>query len=186
MARKKKDPLERVYTPPALAEYCVGLLPWEGVHAVLEPSAGAGAFLDAVEPLLGYAPAAIDVDPEAPVVLDGRARVVDFLMPGSVDAGWDRVIGNPPFDDAEKHVTRALEVAREVAFLLPISRLDALERCAWWHAAPVRHVWLLAERVWPGSRQIGFFWFERGWRGPRTWDVVSWRPPRKRAPRPRK
>jgi predicted RNA methylase len=168
--------LERVYTPDALAHRCCGLLPWgKGNMRVLEPHAGGGAFLRALD---GYTSRihALDIDPTCWSVRERNAGVADFLGTKMIRADYDRVVGNPPFDNAEQHVDRALSIAHEVAFLLPVSRWDAAERLQWWQDAPLRHVWLFAERVWPGSRQIGFFWFDRSFRGRApTIEFTSWR-----------
>ena len=177
------DDLERVYTPDALARFCVGLLPWtkrSGLgFSVLEPHAGGGAFLRALldrpENIDGrMLIQGGDIDPDCWAVRNGAAQF-DFLDPWSVSGRWNRVIGNPPFDAAEAHVDRGLEVADEVAFLLPLSRLDAAVRAPWWQSAPVRHEWRLDKRIWPGSRQIGFFWFDRNVATPGRWttEVVS-------------
>lgn len=182
--RSVGDDLERVYTPDWLARFCVGLLPWSisplYPTRVLEPHAGGGAFLRALE---GLAPlgarlriGALDIDPTCWAVRERGAAVHDFLAPlGPNPPACDRVIGNPPFDAAEAHVDRGLEVADEVAFLLPLSRWDAQERASWWQAAPLRHCWILPKRIWPGSRQIGFFWFDRAHATPGRWttEIVS-------------
>ena len=62
-----------------------------------------------------------------------------------------------------------------IAFLLPVSRLETPDRCRFYREAPLRHLWILAERVWPGSRTIGFFWFDSSFTGRFTADLVSWK-----------
>ena len=90
---------------------------------------------------------------------------------------YDRVIGNPPFSTAEAHVERALQVAAEVVYLLPVSRLETPSRQAYYASTPLRSVTLLGERVWPGSRQIGLFWWDCCHQGTPTLDFASWRTP---------
>lgn len=170
--RGSVDHLERYYTPDDLARFCVDLLPWDGVRNVLEPHAGGGAFVRALEHR-GVPVFAMDVDAECWTLQERAATVGDFLTSSAPLV--DRVVGNPPFSNAEQHVDRGLEFAREVAFLLPMSRLDSARRSHWWQAAPLRHVWLIAERIWPGSRQCGFFWFDRAHSGPPTFEIVRWR-----------
>lgn len=169
------DHLERYYTPDDLAAFCLSLLPWDGIDAVLELHAGGGAFIRAAD-ALPYPPRviAIDADPNCWAVRHSRAAVGNALTHGFVGR-IDRVIGNPPFSNAEQHIDRALELAPEVAYLLPMSRLDSAQRSHWWQAAPLRHVWLIAERIWPGSRQCGFFWFDRGWTDYPTFSIVRTR-----------
>ena len=58
-----RDPLDRYYTPPALAQQLVatlGILPGD---VVLDPSAGGGAFLRCLDPAL-HTLHAVDIDPE--------------------------------------------------------------------------------------------------------------------------
>jgi hypothetical protein len=183
------DHLERYYTPDVLARFCLDLLPWTGIRRVLEPHAGGGAFLrgfgwkQANDDALQHAQIeALDLDPRCWAIQQwgerrgGSIRRADFIHADLDGESWDRVIGNPPFSNAELHVDRGLGVAREVAFLLPVSRFDAGERVPFYQRIPLRKVWKLGERVWPGSRQIGFFWFDREW--PHPWwqtEVVSWK-----------
>lgn len=61
---------DAVYTPPHLATFLVDLLPWDGVRRVLEPSAGRGAWIEAVVDRHLHDPEAdvlevvgVDVDP---------------------------------------------------------------------------------------------------------------------------
>jgi hypothetical protein len=109
-------------------------------------------------------------------VIESRFNRADFLSFDLEDRVYDRVVGNPPFSNAEDHVARALQVADECCFLLPVSRLDAGERVSFYRDIPLRKVWNLGERVWPGSRQIGFFWFDKRWKKP-WWqtEVISWK-----------
>ena len=174
------DHLERYYTPDKLARFCLNLLPWEGIETVLEPHGGGGAFVRRFEHLV------LPVKPKLHVLdLDntcwvhrkwqGTPILGNFLYHEPLPR-VDRIIGNPPFSNAEAHVDRGLEVSPQVCFLLPMSRFDAGERVPWYSKAPLRKVWALGERVWPGSRQIGFFWFDRDW--PHPWwqtEVVSWK-----------
>lgn len=174
------DALERYYTPDELAAFVVGLLPWAGYLRTLEPHAGGGAFLRAIEGH-GINPWSLDIDPQSRAVSQYGAQVGDFLdeSPDSraplVDLHFDRVIGNPPFSNGEAHIERALSIADEVAFLLPLSRLETPKRGRFYRSKPLRKVWILGERVWPGSRAIAFFWFVRGWQRPAEIDFVSWK-----------
>jgi hypothetical protein len=125
------DELDRFYTPPALAELCVGTLHKTGLpRTVLEPSLGAGAFARAARKrwpganVIGF-----DVDPLAP----GRADV-DAFMCGDFPREQfarnvvDIVIGNPPFTGAIAHVRQALHVGWRVGLILPWSYLGGVER----------------------------------------------------------
>ena len=168
------DALERYYTPDALARFCVGLLPWEGDDRVLEPHAGGGAFVRAVQEHTRYQfIGGYDLDPNCWAVRNEIADLGDWLTADVPSGLIHRVIGNPPFSNAEEHVDQGLRVAPEVAFLLPMSRWDAHSRCGWWQNAPLRHVWVLSRRIWPGSRQCGFFWFDKHHKGAATVEIVD-------------
>lgn len=199
------DHLERYYTPDALARFCLDLLPWQIGIRVLEPHAGGGAFLRGMGSISEIATLdALDLDPKCWAhttwhsktslrfpndrtpglhgrlskvgMIESRFNRADFLSFDLEGRVYDRVVGNPPFSNAEDHVARALQVADECCFLLPVSRLDAGERVSFYRDIPLRKVWNLGERVWPGSRQIGFFWFDKRWKKP-WWqtEVISWK-----------
>lgn len=148
------DPLQRYYTPDALAERLVALLPVHGGSRVLEPSAGGGAFVRALGAMTPHV-YALDLDPRAPVLQSRRVavadrRVGDFLAP--LPAGWPRfdlVVGNPPYGEAEAHVRRAIEVVcpgGTVAFLLRLGFLASQGRRALWREHPLSVLHVLSER----------------------------------------
>lgn len=178
----KRDRLDRYYTPPALAETLVRLLPIGEDDVVLEPSVGGGAFLRAVQ---GHRPratlTAIDIDPNAAGLrLAERSWVGDFLREDAATHGVDWVIGNPPFGDALTHIERALDVARDVAFLLRLGILSSKARHPFWRTAPLRKVWVLSERPsftggGTDSYDYGFFWWDATWEKPAEIEVLSWR-----------
>lgn len=96
-----------VYTPPAIAAAIVGEvlgMATQPVTAILEPSAGEGAFLAPLEVtgLLARV-TALDIDPRAVAQLRsqfGEAKIVegDFLRHVTASAGrFDVILGNPPY-----------------------------------------------------------------------------------------
>ena len=110
---------------------------------ILEPSAGAGAFVSAAAEV--WQPTTLvwnDINTK--LILpehEERARGFtenlvslesDFLlMPATGD--YDLVVGNPPYSEAEKHVRKALTMIHEdgiVAFLLRVNFLAGIERTA--------------------------------------------------------
>ena len=115
------DRLDQYYTNPQYAEQCVRQLDELydlSKHGIVEPSAGAGAF---VKPLraLGHKPTALDLDPKSHGI-----RRADFLQ----SRWWPRsdriaVVGNPPFgfasNTAIRFFNRAAEHASVIAFILP-------------------------------------------------------------------
>jgi hypothetical protein len=127
--------LDQYYTKPAIAQECWSLvrgLLWQiGWNrddiCVLEPSAGRGAFLDAVGdiPKMG-----VEVDPAAPP----RPEIVfaDFMSRSKWDKPFQEmrrgrmpvVMGNPPFgrkgDVALDFLNECLDVAGVIGFVLPL------------------------------------------------------------------
>jgi hypothetical protein len=191
---------DAVYTPPELAAFLVGLLPWEGIRTVCEPSAGNAAWIVAVvEHVLG-APISItgiDVDPScgAADVFGMQRRIARiarkhpdwpldkiryYFVRGSfldVQIGrCHRSLGNPPYSNIEEHVDRALELSDEVAFLLPLGIVEGSSG-AWLASTPLRKVWVLRERPFPKHvRGCGFFWWQHGYEGPtEIVPGVSWK-----------
>lgn len=199
-----RDELDRYYTPPALAESCVGAL-WDELHPgsvseVLEPSIGAGAFANAVDwrlPELGQV-IGVDLDGAAPASRDYltvRGSFLDYdwarmscdvsgLAPEYLHPRPHLVIGNPPYRDAEQHVAKALDVsARHVAFLLRASFLGSSRRAGnLWQHSPLRKVWFVSPRPsFTGNgktdgAEYAFFWWDKRHSGAATIDWIrGWR-----------
>lgn len=107
-----RDPLDRYYTPPALASASLG---WLGELApagwapslVVEPCAGGGVYLDsAATRWPGAELMATDVDPKAPTVVDRRAILRSVLDPALVSSvvamiryghKTGLIVTNPPY-----------------------------------------------------------------------------------------
>lgn len=113
--RAKK--LDKYYTNPEIARLCVNLLkPFVGSDTLLiEPSAGGGAFLDAIDQdVIG-----LDIAPDADHIIER-----DFLSLPPVRQPNVAIIGNPPYgkrwDIAARFLNHALEIAGTVGFILPI------------------------------------------------------------------
>lgn len=133
VAAVDRDPLDRYYTPPAVAACVVAafapLLPLPLDEATaLEPSAGGGAFVRALV-AAGALVDALDVDPSAACPGVRRSSFLASGPPGPL-APYDLVAGNPPFALADQFVAHALTVAPSVAFLLPVSYLGGRDRWA--------------------------------------------------------
>jgi hypothetical protein len=113
---------DKYYTEDSLAEFCVNTTfeiigsDWD---RIIEPSAGAGAFLKYLpETALAY-----DILPEADNIQEADYRTVELpYMERSL------VIGNPPFGRANKlsvqFIKASLKHSDYVAFIQPISQLD--------------------------------------------------------------
>ena len=114
---------DKYYTSPDLAEYCVRkteeIIGKENITEYLEPSAGAGVFLDFLnKPYLAY-----DIEPE-----DIRIQKQDYL---TLDLEYKQgrcVIGNPPFGVKNtlsvKFYKQSLKFGDYISFILPISQLN--------------------------------------------------------------
>lgn len=200
---RKKD---AVYTDVALARFLVGLLPWEGIRTVLEPSVGGGAWVEAVrleagrdcDSCDGYGhgyqedgslgecvvcfghsvlPSIVGVDiaPDCPGAFYeaegyefqlGDIREIDprrKTVPVSLRDRFDRAVGNPIYSAIPEQVNRTLELADEVAFLLPMHIVSGGEDLPRWLLdSPLRAYWPLVQRPWPKKlRGCGFFWWAR-------------------------
>jgi hypothetical protein len=177
-ARRRR--LDAYDTPEELARVLVAQIPIGLGTSVLEPNVGEGVWVDAARSR-GAIVDAIDIDPRARGLRKARDyRVGDFLrmdLPGR----WEWAIGNPPYNEAEQHVRKALDVADNVAMLLRASVIEADCRDGFWRRFPARHVWFLAQRpafLGDGGTEnamYGFFWWDTSWGGPSTWSRLSWR-----------
>lgn len=118
IAKIKND---KYYTSNELAKYCVEktkeIIGEENITEWLEPSAGAGVFLN-------YLPSntlAYDIEPE-----DDRIIKQDYL---ELDLEYKKgrcIIGNPPFGDRNslsvKFYKKSIQIGDYIAFILPISQ----------------------------------------------------------------
>jgi len=123
-------------TPPGLAAKMVKKIKLgEDRHAyeltVLEPSAGAGDLIEAMnknryDRFYGNGTfrdiSAIEIDPELQATLRGKSIKVidsDFLAYSGADK-FDLIIANPPFDEGDKHLIKAIDILYrgQIIFLL--------------------------------------------------------------------
>jgi len=123
LARIRND---KYYTPPDLAKYIVDktkeVIGEENITEYIEPSAGAGVFLDYLEkenvPYLAY-----DIEPE-----DNRIIKQDFLALELEYKKGRCVIGNPPFGWAnsgiKKFYKKSIQLAEYISFILPVSQYN--------------------------------------------------------------
>lgn len=139
-----RDPLDRDYTPEALADACAAYLLAVG-HVLpgslwYDPCAGGAAFPRAIrraDPTAGVV--ASDMDPTAVVYAAPVAGVSvqapgDFLTAPLVVA--DAVLTNPPFTAAEAFLRRAVLCADVVALVLPSTFRGGAERLALFQEGP--------------------------------------------------
>lgn len=114
---------DKYYTESALAKYCVektfevlGKDTWE---RIIEPAAGAGAYLEFLpEHTLAY-----DILPDAEGIVEQDYRTL--VLPHMIDS---LVIGNPPFGRANKasvqFVIASLKHSDFISFIQPVSQLN--------------------------------------------------------------
>lgn len=128
---EKRDPLDRCYTPPNLADaIVVRLMERELITPgddVIDSGVGAAAFYDRLV-FHGMTAWGLDIDAEAPALLRPACPTLwhgDFLK---LSTRASAVVGNPPFSLAEAFVKHGLLLAPVVAFLLPNLFLGAGSR----------------------------------------------------------
>lgn len=195
------------YTPDPLAlAICRRLRAEIGpVGRIVEPSAGAGAFvraaratwpdasIRAIEPNGGAAAASRLADAGADEVATMRwedPRVLGAPV-GPVHLPWTPglILGNPPFLLAEEHIRIALRLLPEgghLAFLLRASMLATRARVAGlWRELPPRYVWHVAPRPsftqggTDGAEYAVVVW-RKGWSGAYEGGWLEWTPEKRR------
>lgn len=118
-----KIKLDKYYTSPELAKYCVEktkeVIGDDNITEYIEPSAGAGVFLDYLDkPYLAY-----DIEPE-----DERVVKQDYL---ALDLDYKKgrcIIGNPPYGERNNLTVlfykKSIQLCDYIAFILPISQYN--------------------------------------------------------------
>jgi hypothetical protein len=162
-----RDPLERHYTPPDLAEACCGWLAeitalGEGPR-VVEPSCGGGAFARAIRKTWPLAHlTGIDIDDQAAGLRHCDAALIGDWLDLGVGARADAVIGNPPFSTAIPHVERGLAEVEKAAGVVAMILPWAYGGVGKWQALLEQHppAWLrpIAGRPWPASMRETALW----------------------------
>jgi hypothetical protein len=199
--------MDAYMTPDELAlAICAGLRR-RGVdpEEIIEPSAGAGAFVRAARATWPDAHiTAVEIDrTKTPVLAIADVVMVEdwvglarLLANGQSEEGKSRlVVGNPPFRQAQEHIEASLDLLREgdrLAFLLRLNFLGARERVSFWRrrlgletvqtVAP-RPSFGLNKHGKPGSdgTEYAVFTWRKGYRGaPRVLAPLVWAPARAR------
>lgn len=173
--------LDAYYTPDRLAVALVGLLPIGPGDVALEPHAGGGAFVRALN-AKGAGVFAGDVNRDAAGLAQADFAVVgDFLDLDDAGPGVTWIVGNPPYSDAEAHIRHALDITgRHVAFLLRLAILETKIRIPLWEEHPPRKVWVLSQRPsFTGNGKTdscayGWFWWDREHQGPPELGWTRW------------
>lgn len=102
---------------------------------ILEPCAGTGAIIEAA-PHLNWHAIEIDRQRVGQIPLS-QMRVIkgDFLKM-DVPEGFDWVVTNPPYSQAEAFISKCLSIATNVVMLLRLNFLGSQHRCEMFH-----HMW---------------------------------------------
>lgn len=145
----------------------------------LEPSAGSGAIIRAVNAHLHYQPLhgrprvtweAVELNDFYEEALDplcGTALTIgaNFLDPGFFpDNAFATVIGNPPYSLAEAFVRACLPLSPHVVMLLRLNFLESKSRASFF-AAEMPDVYVLPNRpsfTGKGTDRTGYGWFHWG------------------------
>lgn len=111
-------------TPPEIIDFVLQLAVPINCR-VLEPSAGNGAFARAIREFGDNTVDCIEIHPICQQRLreDGFNPIWDDFLTWPVSSAYDMVIANPPFDGVTwaHHVTKMLQVSREVYVIVPSS-----------------------------------------------------------------
>ncbi|MFA5266219.1 MAG: methyltransferase [Opitutaceae bacterium] len=145
-ARNLRQETQFFPTPPGIADRVARLARVEVGHRVLEPSAGTGMLIAALDrPTTYYDLVAVELDPVRSSGLKRsfssiNVRCCDFLTCGDELGRFDRIVMNPPFERGAdiKHIEHALR------FLRPGGRLVAI--CA--NGPRQRNRFLDAAELW--------------------------------------
>jgi hypothetical protein len=147
---------DRVYTPDDLAFRIVKHFRKQIKGRVLEPCAGQGAFVRALN-LIGIKPIELEID-----------RGLDFFEYfGQVD--W--IVTNPPWSKARDFARHAYQLSHDVVFLITTNHFTALKarfRDMREFGFMIREIALVdtPPEPWPQSGfQLAAIHFQKGWKG---------------------
>jgi 16S rRNA A1518/A1519 N6-dimethyltransferase RsmA/KsgA/DIM1 with predicted DNA glycosylase/AP lyase activity len=106
-------------TPEILAIKMVSKIDWRNTHLVLEPSAGKGDLIEAIEKhakIRSYNKKikikAIEIENDLQGILRNKGITVidsDFLKYNGLDQ-FDAIVANFPFSDGDKHLMKAIDI----------------------------------------------------------------------------
>lgn len=153
----ERDPLDRYYTPVDVAQAVCRRWAWalKG-RRVVDPFAGGGAWLEAATAAGASSVGGCDLDPGAPVVLDGRAVLGDGVDFTEGLTGGEVIATNPPFavmGPAVSAALRAWECGRVSAVIVlgRLTQLEGVSRAEAYQRLPPSHLVIPARRMrWEG------------------------------------
>ena len=144
--KTSRVPLDVYNTPLGLATRIVERLRpcLPRMLTIWEPCVGSGTFLQALGP--GYRTFATDIRPDAPgLKLARQHEVMDLTTAENMPrVAW--ILGNLPYNLADRILPRLLPQAEVTALLFRINYLGGQERQKFWKAHPVQHLLVTSER----------------------------------------
>jgi hypothetical protein len=150
---------------------------------VIEPSAGAGAFVRPLRELWGLQPLiAIDIEPNTQALNDAgadevhQADWVTWVRSYKID-GPTLVAGNPPFSLAKEHVLAGLDYllpGSHICFLLKQNFFGSRDRLGFWKQGQLRYFipivprpsFVKGEKSSTDTNEYAVFIWEVGYAGP--------------------
>lgn len=173
-------------TPLYVARQLVSLLPIQRGSSVLEPHANVGNIITAIRlEFQGYELQIWANEYQQKYIQHLKRRRLcgvrhgDFLNLNTRKR-WDWVIGNPPFTGniGIIHVIKALSMAENVCFLLPLRYLASDTRLDFWQKHGARKIWVLANRpvfvgTTGGRTDYAWYWWDNSYSGPTTIETIS-------------
>lgn len=127
----QRIPKDSYQTPDYCVEALLPFIRWPEVHSFLEPCRGSGS-------IYGQVSAARKAWCE---LSEGR----DYLT-AQYPERFDLIITNPPFSLAMEFLTKSLDEANTVIYLLRVNMLGAKCRKDFWNRHPPSHLFPLAKR----------------------------------------
>jgi hypothetical protein len=132
----KRKIIDKYYTSPLIVELCIKLIKKKiNIHKsdlCIEPSAGNGAFINAIKSLFDYY-VFYDLEPENDEIIKQDYLQFDYKTIGLQANSKIHIIGNPPFGRqsslAIKFIKKSCEYCDSISFILPKSfKKDSLKK----------------------------------------------------------
>jgi hypothetical protein len=200
----ERIPLDAYLTPDPLAVAICADLQRRGAQPeeIIEPSAGAGAFVRAARatwPAAHITAVELNGEQKAACLAAGAqvfirqcwVETAIGLANFQPENGKPRlIVGNPPFREAERHILAALDLLRDgdlLALLLRLNLLGSLDRVRFWRRSPPTWVKPIAPRPsftggGTDGTEYGVFCWRKGQRGAtRLLSPLVWKPARCRS-----
>lgn len=143
---------DKCMTPPDVAKALIALLPIKDTDWVLDPFRGKGAFFDNF-PFNSRDWCEIDDDKD----------FFDYYD----DLDW--IISNPPYSIFDAVLDHSFEIANNVAYLVPLSKIfSSMGRIRKWQAyGNIKAIWILSASKcgFPFGFPAAFVWWQKDYKG---------------------